>query len=57
MSKINDNGIIRDMTPKEEMQWQQEIANMHTPEPSAEDEWKLQIEAALIELAAMLGGA
>lgn len=54
--KINYNGVIRDMTPEEEMQWQQEMAEMPKPEPDPNEVWKTEIEAALIELAAMMTG-
>lgn len=53
--KININGITRDMTPEEEAQWRQEMASMPKPEPTP-DERMNEIEAALIELAAMLTG-
>ena len=53
--KINFNGITREMTPEEEAQFAQQMAEMPKPEPT-EDEWKLGIEAALIELAAMMAG-
>lgn len=53
--KININGITREMTPEEEARFAQEMANMPKSEPT-EDEWKLGIEAALIELAAMMTG-
>lgn len=55
--KIYRNGRYEDMTPEEIAEMERMMAEMPTPEPDAEDEWKLQIEAALIELAAMLGGA
>ena len=54
--KINVNGITRDMTEEEEKAWKQAAAEMpptvQTPEQARMDE----IEAALIELAAMLTG-
>ena len=54
MPKININGVTREMVDAEyERMW----AELPMPEHNAEDEWKLQIEAALIELAAMVGGA
>lgn len=37
MPKININGITRDMSPEEEMQWRQEMANMPKPEPTPEE--------------------
>lgn len=54
--KINIDGITRDMTPEEEAQYMQEMANMPQPEPDPTETRMMQIEAALIELAAMLGG-
>lgn len=56
MSKININGIVRDMTPEEEARFLREAAEIPKPEPDPNEEWKLQIEAALIELAAMMTG-
>jgi hypothetical protein len=53
--KININGVTRDMSPEEEAQWRHEMASMPKPEPTPEDRMN-EIEAALIELAAMLGG-
>lgn len=54
--KVIDNGVIRDATPEEIAEMERMEAEMPAPEPSA-DERMDQIEAALIELAAMLGGA
>lgn len=51
--KININGITRDMTPEEEVQFAQEMANMPKPEPTPEQRMT-EIEAALIEVAAMV---
>ena len=56
MRKILINGITRDMNPEEEAQWLQEMAEMPAPEPDSNEVWKTEIEAALIELAAMLTG-
>ena len=53
--KVDDNGILRDMTAEEITEWGQLMANMPKPELSHDDRMT-QIEAALIELAAMLGG-
>jgi hypothetical protein len=53
--KININGITRDMTPEEEAQFAQEMASMPKPEPTPEQRMT-EIEAALIELAAMMTG-
>lgn len=59
--KINVNGITRDMTPEEESRFAQEMerlaAEMPKPEPNSEDEWKQMIEAALLEIGSILGGA
>lgn len=54
--KININGITREMTPEEEAQWRQEMAEMPKPEPDPTETRMQEIEAALIELAAMLTG-
>lgn len=53
--KININGITREMTPEEEARFAQEMANLPKPEPSPEERMT-EIEAALIELAAMMAG-
>jgi hypothetical protein len=52
MPKIYENGKLREMT-------QEEVEKtMNLPPPEDPNElWKTEIEAALIELAAMLGGA
>ena len=55
--KININGITRDMTPEEEARFAQEMASMPKPEPESDDEWKQMIEAALLEIGSILGGA
>ena len=54
MPKINISGITRDMTPKEIAEMERMMAEMPKPEPTPEERME-QIEAALIELAAMLG--
>lgn len=57
MPKINDNGVIREMTAEEiaEMELLMADAPKFESEPSP-DERMTQIEAALIELAAMMAG-
>lgn len=57
MSKqmINDNGVIRPMTPEEIADMERFAAQMPKPEPTPEERMN-EIEAALIELAAMLAG-
>ena len=47
--------VYRDATPEEEAEFERQKAEMPEPEPT-EDERMEQIEAALIELAAMLAG-
>ena len=54
--KINDNGITREMEPEEIAEMERMAAEMPASEPTP-DERMNEIEAALIELAAMLGGA
>lgn len=53
--KININGITRDMTPEEEAEYTRMAAEMPKPEPTPEQRMN-EIEAALIELAAMMTG-
>lgn len=53
--KINDNGIVRDLTEKEIAEMEHMAAEFPAPEPTAEDRMN-EIEAALIELASMLAG-
>ena len=53
--KININGITRYMGPEEIAEYERMAAEMPAPEPTPEDRMN-EIEAALIELAAMLGG-
>ena len=55
MPKIMIGGVVREMTPEEDAQWKQEMANLPKPEPSPEQRMT-EIEAALIELAAMMAG-
>ena len=47
--------VYRDATPEEEAEFERQMEEMPEPEPT-EDERMEQIEAALIELAAMLAG-
>lgn len=53
--KVNDNGIVREATPKEIAEMEQMAAEFPAPEPTTEDRMN-EIEAALIELASMLAG-
>ena len=55
--RICENGIYRDATPEEIAEYEQETAAQQVAEPDPNEVWKTEIEAALIELAAMLGGA
>lgn len=55
MPKININGITREMTAEEVAEMERMAAEMPEPEPTP-DERMTQIEAALIELAAMMAG-
>ena len=60
MYKINIDGATRDMTQEEEAAYIAEMERMTAEMPASEptpDERMNEIEAALIELAAMLGGA
>lgn len=54
--RIFENGVYRDATPEEIAERELEEAAQPVNEPSPEERME-QIEAALIELAAMLGGA
>lgn len=56
MFKININGVTREMTDEEIAEMERMAADHQLPEDPNEV-WKTEIEAALIELAAMLGGA
>lgn len=55
--KININGVTRDMTAEEIAEMERLQADMPMPEPDPNAQRMEEIEAALIELAAMLGGA
>ena len=55
MPKININGVTREMTQEEIAEMERMAAEMPKPEPTP-DERMNEIEAALIELAAMLAG-
>lgn len=54
--RVNDNGIYRDATPGEIAEMER-MAEEYQPPEDPNEVWKTEIEAALIELAAMLGGA
>ena len=54
--KININGITRDMTPEEIAEFNRMAESMPKPEPTPEERMT-EIEAALIELAAMMAEA
>ena len=54
--KININGVTREMTAEEIAEMQRMAAEMPVPEPDPTETRMQEIEAALIELAAMLGG-
>lgn len=55
--KIDDNGIIRDMTADEIAEMERMAAEMAQMQPKPTPEERMnEIEAALIELAAMLAG-
>lgn len=56
MPKININGITREMTAEEIAEMERMAAEMPMPEPDLTEQRMTEIEAALIELAAMLGG-
>lgn len=55
--RICDNGIYRDATPEEIAECERDSAAQQVADPDPNEVWKTEIEAALIELAAMLGGA
>lgn len=55
MPKININGVTREMTAEELAELEALAAELPVPEQSTEKRME-QIEAALIELAAMLAG-
>lgn len=52
--RISDNGIIRDMTPAEEAEYNAMLAAQPAPEPTAEERLEA-LEAAMLEL--VMGGA
>ena len=56
MPKININGVTRDMTAEEIAEMEEMAKNMPTPEDDPNEVWKTDIEAALMELASMIGG-
>ena len=56
MIRVYDNGIYRDATPEEIAEYERIGAEMPKPEPDPNEVWKTEIEAALIELAAMMAG-
>ena len=56
MPKININGVPRDMTAEEIAEMEEMAKNMPTPEDDPNEVWKTDIEAALMELASMIGG-
>ncbi len=51
--RISDNGIIRDMTPAEEAEYNAMLAAQPVPEPTAEERLAA-LEAAMLEL--VMGG-
>lgn len=55
MPKININGVVREMTAAEIAEMEALAAQMPEPEPTPEERMN-EIEAALIELAAMMTG-
>lgn len=57
MPKINVNGVTREMTTAEIAEMERMAAEMPKPEPDPENEWKQMIEAALLEIGSILGGA
>lgn len=54
--KININGITREMTDEEIARHEREEVESSTHEPTPEDRIAV-LEAALLEIGAMLGGA
>lgn len=56
MPKININGITREMTAEEIAEFDRMRAQIPKPVPDPSDARMTEIEAALIELAAMIGG-
>lgn len=51
--KICENGVIRDMTPEEEAEYNAMLAAQPEPEPTAEERLEA-LEAAMLEL--VMGG-
>ncbi len=56
MPKININGVVREMTAEEVAEMERLAASIPAPEPEPNEARMNEIEAALIELAAMLAG-
>lgn len=54
--KININGITRDMTPEELAEYERMIAEIPQPQSDPNETRMNEIEAALIELAALMTG-
>ena len=54
-NRINVNGITRDMTAEEEAELEKLAANIPEPEADPTQTRLDEIEAALVELAAMIG--
>ena len=54
--KINENGITRDMTAAEVAAYEAYLADVPAETPSEGDTRLDEIEAALMELAAIVGG-
>ena len=52
--RISENGVIRDMTPAEEAEYNAMLAAQPEPEPTAEERLEA-LEAAMLEL--VMGGA
>lgn len=52
--KICENGVIRDMTPEEEAEYNAMLAAQPAPEPTEEERLEA-LEAAMLEL--VMGGA
>ena len=53
---VTENGVQREPTPDEIAEMERMIAEIQKAEPTPEERMN-EIEAALIELAAMVGGA
>lgn len=51
--RISENGVIRDMTPEEEAEYNAMLAAQPVPEPTAEERLEA-LEAAMLEL--VMGG-